>query len=209
MDGNSVRTLEKAKTWNETANRYEFPQSPSRMQLSLWPAGGSSSAEGTIEWAGGKIDWDSEDIKKDGHYTATFGEISVECYKPPTGADIQGDKSYIFTSDSGTNNSIRITNNDTVLASMGATGLDMDVGADKDDSSSTSDASGSVPTNQAGGSGNAPGSSSSDSSSSTTSGKESSSSGATDTNAAPSHNERVLQSSLFAVLVAMVASIML
>lgn len=201
VDGDVKRTLEKSKTWNETADRYQFPQTPSRMQLSLWPAGQASNAEGTIEWAGGEIDWDSEDIKDKGYYYATVGEITVECYDPPTGTDIKGDKSYIFTDDKGLNNSVMVTNNDTVLASFGATGLDPDIGADKDDddnndsddSNETGDSS-SIPKNN-GGTGNEPGS------------DESSSSHQSQKNVTSSGAERVMQSSFFAVLVAVVVLI--
>lgn len=53
IDGKVVRTLKKADTWNATANRYTFPQTPARVQLSLWPAGLSSNGQGTVNWAGG------------------------------------------------------------------------------------------------------------------------------------------------------------
>ncbi|KAL4925594.1 putative cell wall glucanase (Utr2) [Aspergillus undulatus] len=212
IDGKVVRTLTKEETFNETSNRYEYPQTPSRMQMSLWPAGQASNAQGTIEWAGGEIDWNSEDIKNQGYYSASFGEISVECYDPPKGTNVDGDVSYDFKDDKGLESSVEITNNKTVLASLGATGLDMDLGGDNDDSNSSSNSSTSVPENQ-GGTGNEPGSSGS----STGSGSVSSStnapgtfnqggdSGDDGTNAAPS--ERVLKGSFFAVLVAVVVLI--
>lgn len=197
VDGDVKRTLEKKTTWNETAQRYQFPQTPSRMQLSLWPAGQSSNAEGTIEWAGGEIDWDSEDIKNDGYYAATVGEINVTCYGPPGGTDNHGNKSYIFTDDKGLNTSVQMTNNDTVIASFGATGLDMDIGADKDDSDSSSDDS-TVPESK-GGSGNEPGSSDL---------RDPDQKNVTSTSAASKH-ERVMQGSLFAALVAVVVLIIM
>lgn len=199
VDGEVKRTLTKESTWNETAKRYQYPQSPSRMQLSLWPAGQASNAPGTIEWAGGEIDWDSQDIKDKGYYYATFGEITVQCYDAPNGTVSNGNKSYMFTNKDGLQQSVQITNNDTVLASFGATGLDMDLGAS--DSSSSNGTNGTVPENQ-GGSGNVPGSSTSSGSSSTSSGFSQGSS--TDTSGAPSQNERVMRGSFFAALVAVV-----
>ncbi|PWY80000.1 cell wall glucanase [Aspergillus eucalypticola CBS 122712] len=206
VDGQVKRTLTKESTWNETAKRYQYPQSPSRMQLSLWPAGQASNAPGTIEWAGGEIDWDSQDIKDKGYYYATFSDITVECYDAPNGTVSNGNKSYMFTNKDGLQQSVQITNNDTVLASFGATGLDMDLGASDSSSSGTN---GTVPENQ-GGSGNVPGSSSS----STTSGSSSTSSGfsqgsSTDTSGAPSQNERVMRGSFFAALVAVVVLVAL
>ncbi|KAL4955870.1 concanavalin A-like lectin/glucanase domain-containing protein [Aspergillus filifer] len=216
IDGEVVRTLKKDDTFNETADRYEYPQTPARMQMSLWPAGQASNAQGTIEWAGGEIDWDSEDIQNQGYYSASFGEVTVECYEPPSGTKESGDVSYDFTDDKGLESSIEITDNKTVLASLGATGLDMDLGGDDDDSSgnSTSASNSTVPQNQ-GGTGNEPGSSGSSSgSSSSDSGSGSSGSGTftqggdsgdDGTNGAPA--ERVLKGSFFAVLVAVVVLI--
>lgn len=205
VNGEVKRTLEKSETWNETAGRYQFPQTPSRMQLSLWPAGQASNAEGTIEWAGGEIDWNSEDIQDKGYYYASFSDITVECYSPPGGADIQGDKSYIFKDDKGLNTSVQVTNNDTVLASFGATGLDPDIGADKDDddkddNSEETGNSDSVPKTN-GGTGNEPGS---DGSSDSQSQKN------VTTNAGTTfQGERVMQSSLFGVFVALLVLITL
>lgn len=53
INGEELRTVNKADTWNSTKNRFDYPQTPARVQLSLWPAGLPSNGEGTIEWAGG------------------------------------------------------------------------------------------------------------------------------------------------------------
>ena len=229
------RTLKKDETWNETAQRYEFPQTPSRMQLSLWPAGQSSNAKGTIDWAGGEIDWDSEDIKNTGYYYATIGQVDVKCYDPPKDTKKTGDteNSYVYTSSNAMESDVEITSNTTVLGSLGATGLDMDLGSKSSNSSSSSGssssskasstassstaaASDSVPSGNGGSGGMASGNggnSSSSSSSSTTSSASASASATGDDfnqgapNSAPS--ERVTRGSLFAVLVAVVVLVTL
>ncbi|OJK03119.1 hypothetical protein ASPACDRAFT_58069 [Aspergillus aculeatus ATCC 16872] len=217
VDGQVTRTLTKESTYNATSKTYKYPQTPSRMQLSLWPAGQASNAEGTIEWAGGEIDWDSEDIKDKGYYYATFGDITVECYDAPNGTVSKGDKSYAFVNEDGLEGSVVITDNSTVLASFGATGLDMDLG-----SSSTTNTTGdnsTVPENR-GGSGNEPGATSSSTGTGTGTGTSSGSSSdstgfsqgtSTDTssNGVASPNERVLRGSFFAALVAIVVSVTL
>lgn len=201
------RTLKKEETWNETAQRFEFPQTPSRMQLSLWPAGQSSNAKGTIDWAGGEIDWDSEDIKETGSYYAKVGEINVECYDAPDGADIKGGKSYIFKDDKGLNNSVQVTNNDTTIASFGATGLHPDIGKNKSSSSNssttTTTSAGTVPTSN-GGTGNEPGSSEE---SGQNNQENNSNKNNITSNGASSRSERVMQGSFFGVLVAIVVMI--
>lgn len=224
VDGDVKRTLTRESTWNETGNRYEFPQTPSRMQLSLWPAGQASNAEGTIAWAGGPIDWDSEDIKDKGYYYASYSDITVECYDPPKDTDKSGDKSYVLTNKDGLEGSVKITNNDTVLASFGATGLDPDVKPSTSGSSSSSSATGNTVPENRGGSGNEPGSNGtsdggSGSGSGSGSGDSSSGSGFSqggdddsssgDSNGAYSANEGVLRSSFFAVLVAVVVLVTL
>lgn len=223
MDGEVQRTLKKSDTWNETANRYQYPQTPARLQMSLWPAGQASNAKGTIDWAGGEIDWDSEDIKKDGHYAATIGQVDVKCYDPPKDTKKTGSTSYLFTSDKAMVGDVEITGNSTVLGSLGATGLDMDLGS-KNSSSSTSGsssaaASDSVPTIK-GGVGNMAHGNTTSSSGSSGSSSTSSSAGASTTTSddfnqgapnsgAPNQNERVLRGSFFAVLVAVVVLVTL
>lgn len=94
--------------------------------MSLWPGGLASNAEGTIEWAGGEIDWNSQDIKDTGYYFVTVKDIKIECYDPPSGAKIQGKKSYIINDDSGLESSVITTDNDYVLTSFLGSGTDMD-----------------------------------------------------------------------------------
>ncbi|KEF56760.1 murein transglycosylase [Exophiala aquamarina CBS 119918] len=124
IDGKVVRTLDRDTTWNATANRYSFPQTPSRVQLSLWPGGLPTNGEGTIEWAGGLVQWDSP-YMTNGYYYAAFDEVSVECYDPPAGAKKSGSKSYIFNDKSMTNLTVEITNDNTVLKSLLGTGTNM------------------------------------------------------------------------------------
>ena len=82
------RVKKKSETFNKTDNVYHYPQTPSRVQLSLWPAGLPSNGEGTVNWAGGLVDWDHPDIKSHGYYYATFDEVTIQCYDPPPGASI-------------------------------------------------------------------------------------------------------------------------
>ncbi|KAF7189017.1 putative glycosidase crf2 [Pseudocercospora fuligena] len=188
IDGNSMRTLNKDDTWNSSTNSYHYPQTPARVQLSLWPAGLSSNGEGTIEWAGGLVDWDSP-YMQNGYYYAMVNDVSVECYDPPSGfSNNFGDKSYYYTSIEGTNNTVAIGNNNTILSSFMASGNNPTYGAQPSGSSSAtssaptmSNTPESVPGMSGGGnvasSGQAPTESDSGSGSGTDSGSGSSSSG--------------------------------
>ncbi|KAJ5163260.1 Glycoside hydrolase family 16 CRH1 predicted [Penicillium coprophilum] len=227
VDGTVARTLKKADTYNETSKQYEFPQTPARLQMSLWPAGQPSNAQGTIDWAGGVIDWNSEDIKNVGYDYATVGEVTVKCYDPPSGASKKGSKAYVYTNSAAMEGDVAITNNSTVLASLGATGLDMDLGADKSGSStskgsSSTSVTNSIPTSKGGSGGmtnndsdESSSSSGSSSGTSTTNGEETSTSSGftqgttTQDSGAAGQNERVLRGSLFGVLVALVVLVTL
>ncbi|KAJ5698883.1 glycosidase crf2 [Penicillium macrosclerotiorum] len=212
VDGEVKRTLKKSDTWNSTANRYQYPQTPARLQMSIWPAGQASNAEGTIAWAGGEIDWDSTDIQEKGYYYATIGQVDVTCYSAPSGTSQTGNTSYVYTSSSAMEADVEITSNSTVLGSLGATGLDMTLGANSS-SSATASASDSVPSSNGGSGGMASsnsGSSTTSSSSSTSTGFSQGNSGSsTQDNGAPAQGERVLRGSLFAVLVAVVVLVTL
>jgi hypothetical protein len=124
VDGTVLRTLNRADTWNATGNRWDYPQTPARVQLSLWPAGLPSNAPGTVEWAGGVISWNSP-FMSNGYYYALFTDVSVECYDPPPGAQAaSGSKSYTYTDRLATNQSIKLTDNVVILGSLLATGDD-------------------------------------------------------------------------------------
>lgn len=121
VDGNVMRTLKKSDTWNSTTGSYHYPQTPARIQLSLWPAGLQSNGEGTITWSGGLVNWDSP-YMQNGYYYAMVNDVSVECYDPPSGYANHGSSAYYYTDRVGTNNTVAIGNNNTILSSFMATG---------------------------------------------------------------------------------------
>ena len=121
IDGKDQRTLNRKDTWNSTSGRFDYPQTPSRVMLSLWPAGLPTNAKGTVDWAGGEIDWNSP-YMQNGYYYARFAEVSIECYDPPSGAQKKGDKVYEYTNERGTNDTVAITNNQVILGSLLGTG---------------------------------------------------------------------------------------
>jgi hypothetical protein len=126
VDGQVGRVLKKADTFNSTTNKYDFPQTPSRVQLSLWPGGLAGNAPGTIEWAGGPIDWSkTPDMKNPGYYYVQIKDVTVECYDPPANATIEGNKSYYYNDVAGYEENVIIGNRKTVLASFLATGTNM------------------------------------------------------------------------------------
>lgn len=126
VDGVERRVKKKSDTWNATSNQWGFPQTPSRVQISIWPGGLETNAKGTIDWAGGVIDWNSDYIKANGYYFASFAEVKVECWKTNNAPGTNKGKSYYYTSTVGTNDTVVDGNKRTNLKSMAATGLDMD-----------------------------------------------------------------------------------
>lgn len=137
IDGTLGNTLYKNETWNETTQNFDFPQTPARVQLSIWPGGLSTNAAGTIAWAGGEIDWDSEDIENYGYYFATFSEVTMECYNTTTAPGTHSGKSYTYNSSKGTNDTVVDGNEGTILSSFQATGLNPKKGAKSSSKSNT------------------------------------------------------------------------
>lgn len=135
-----MRTLKKSDTFNKTDNKYHYPQTPARVELSLWPAGIAKNGEGTVNWAGGLIDWNSQDVKTNGYFHSMFDSVKVDCYDAPSDAGGSGSKSYSYTSSDGVEKSVAVTDNSTILKSLLGTGTDMD----KDFPSASASASGSV-----------------------------------------------------------------
>lgn len=59
IDDKEVRSIKKADTLKDGV--YQYPTTPARIQLSIWPAGISSMPQGTVQWAGGMINWQDPD----------------------------------------------------------------------------------------------------------------------------------------------------
>ncbi|POS83523.1 hypothetical protein EPUL_005692 [Erysiphe pulchra] len=129
IDGKIGRTKKRVDTWNATANQWAYPQTPARVQLSLWPGGLPTNGKGTIEWAGGLVDWDSPDIKNNKYYFAAFESVEMTCYSANSGPGSRNGKSYTYNDNRGTNDTVIVGNKDTKLKSFLATGLDPAVGA--------------------------------------------------------------------------------
>ncbi|KAJ9071036.1 putative glycosidase CRH2 [Entomophthora muscae] len=71
IDGKVIRTLLKADP--------QYPTSPAQISFGIWDGG--SNEEGTRNWAGGQIDWNSQDMKTQGYFDVHIKDIQVECYK--------------------------------------------------------------------------------------------------------------------------------
>jgi len=129
VDGQVGRTKKRTDTWNATSNQWMFPQTPARVQLSLWPAGLASNGIGTVDWAGGLVDWNSQDIQNNGYYYATFESVTVSCYNATSPPGTNTGVSYTYSGYAGTNDTVVDGKEPTVLSSFLGTGTDMSAGA--------------------------------------------------------------------------------
>lgn len=125
IDGKDLRTIKRSDTLNSTSGVYQFPQTPSRIQLSIWPGGAASAAEGTREWAGGSIDWDASDFDNNGYLSVAIDEITVECADVPSDAQTQGKSSvsYLFDGKGFLHENIIVSDELTWMSNLGGTGF--------------------------------------------------------------------------------------
>jgi len=79
VDGVTVRTIERSSTLNSATGVYQYPQSPARIQFSLWPAGIAGTPEGELQWAGGMINWADPDYIAAGHFYMLLNSVTVTC----------------------------------------------------------------------------------------------------------------------------------
>lgn len=132
IDGETVRTLKREDTWNSTTERYDYPQTPSRIEFSLWPGGDSSNGLGTIEWAGGEISWDTQDIQEYGYYYAYVKNVTVEAYDLPdfvAHRDLNSTKyhAYVYNATEDINEeNVLLSTEETWLGNDDATGFNPD-----------------------------------------------------------------------------------
>ncbi|KAJ8507677.1 hypothetical protein ONZ45_g9967 [Pleurotus djamor] len=80
VDNKPVRTVKASDTVDGGIKKY--PTTPARVQLSIWPAGINGSAPGTVEWAGGMINWDDPDYKSAGNFYTLVKSVSIKCSDP-------------------------------------------------------------------------------------------------------------------------------
>ncbi|RFU35160.1 hypothetical protein B7463_g1256, partial [Scytalidium lignicola] len=125
VDGQVGRVKQRSETYNATAKQWNFPQTPARVQLSIWPGGLASNAPGTISWAGGPISWDSPDIKNNGYYYATLQDVTVSCYNAKSAPGTNSGSSYTYNNAIGLNNTVVDGDKPTVLKSLLGTGTNM------------------------------------------------------------------------------------
>ena len=129
VDGVVGRTLYKNETYNSTTGIYQFPQTPSKIDISIWPGGNATNAIGTIQWAGGEINWDASDLTDPGYYYAILKEVNITCGSIPSGTKQNGTEAYVYTShDRYLQEDIAIVDERTDLGSLDATGDDPDAG---------------------------------------------------------------------------------
>ncbi|KAJ7634597.1 glycoside hydrolase family 16 protein [Roridomyces roridus] len=124
IDGKVVRTVNKGDLTVDGVSQY--PSTPARIQLSIWPAGTASSSAGTVEWAGGIINYDDPDYVSAGHFYALVKSVTVNCSDPAPGpgADVTG---YVYGQNASKNiPSVLFTNTSTnlngALSMVGQTG---------------------------------------------------------------------------------------
>lgn len=99
------------------------------MQLSLWPAGLASNGIGTVDWAGGLVDWNSADIQANGYYYASFQSVTISCYNATSAPGTNTGNSYTYNNVAGTNDTVVDGTENTILSSFLATGTNMTLGA--------------------------------------------------------------------------------
>lgn len=128
VDDQVGRTLKKSDTWNATTNQWMYPQTPARVQLSLWPAGISSNGQGTVDWAGGLINWNSPDITNNGYYYASFQSVTVDCFNATSAPGTNKEVSYTYNNVAGTNDTVVDGKNSTIIKSLIGTGTDPNAG---------------------------------------------------------------------------------
>lgn len=82
-----------------------------------------------MQWAGGLIDWNSPDVKNAGYFYAQVKEVSIQCYDPPSDAKGSGKTSYTYDDAAAMEDNVELSDDQTVLKSMQATGADPNAGS--------------------------------------------------------------------------------
>lgn len=118
LNGKALRTL--AKNDPLTLDGYNYPQTPMRLRLGNWAAGGPGQPEGTVTWAGGATTFDNAP------YVMYVQSVSIKNSNPAG--------SYLYSDKSGSSDSIKMSG--AISGSSGSSGQ----GQSNSKPSSTADA---------------------------------------------------------------------
>ncbi|KAG7095355.1 hypothetical protein E1B28_006114 [Marasmius oreades] len=124
IDGKVVRTVKKSDTV-DSRGVSTYPSTPSRVQLSIWPAGVPSMPQGTRDWSGGDINWNDPDYKAAGQFYAQVKSVSIECADKLPDRNIT---SYAYGTNSTTDTPSVAYSNASVLLNEGVSMRDLSVG---------------------------------------------------------------------------------
>ncbi|QRV91402.1 glycoside hydrolase family 16 protein [Ceratobasidium sp. AG-Ba] len=116
IDGNVVRTLKRPIPCLPQSLVVTSTLPPLRASNSVCGPGIESSAPGTVEWAGGMINWQDPDYVTAGHFSAIVSEVTVKC-APLTGvANSSAMTSYVYAANDSTGvPTVQVTNHSTML----------------------------------------------------------------------------------------------
>ncbi|KXN69149.1 glycoside hydrolase family 16 protein [Conidiobolus coronatus NRRL 28638] len=81
IDGKSVR-------WLPTSEKDgKLPNTPSRIMFSIWTTDADGVAKGTREWAGGDVNYNTQQMKENGYFDIEIESLNVQCYGEPLSTD--------------------------------------------------------------------------------------------------------------------------
>ncbi|TNY22279.1 hypothetical protein DMC30DRAFT_157014 [Rhodotorula diobovata] len=83
VDGVALRNVSKNSTADPLdSSVFHYPQTPARIQFSIWAPGREEQPEGLVDFAGGAVDWNSSIYSEQGYYASYVSAVSVACYDP-------------------------------------------------------------------------------------------------------------------------------
>lgn len=117
-----MRTLQKSDTIDASGVAH-YPTTPARVQLSMWPAGINGTAEGTVEWAGGMINWaDPDYVAAGGQFYALVQSVDIKCADAAVTTVTSNTTSYVYGGNrSAATPTILYTNQSSMLNGGGRT----------------------------------------------------------------------------------------
>jgi beta-glucanase (GH16 family) len=115
IDGKNVRTIKKSDTI-DSSGRAQYPTTPARIQVSVWPAGINTSAEGTVKWAGGMINWNDPDYSAaGGHFAAVLQSVTIKCGSSSNTSLPNTPRSYVYAGNNSQGIPVAYISNATTL----------------------------------------------------------------------------------------------
>lgn len=108
VDQQEQSRLSHADTWNPSTQRYDYPQTPARVQIGVMDAGRQTNSPELFSYSGGPTDYEAGDKWERGYFIR-IADVTVECYGDSRFPEEGRNVAYVYEDNGQSNSTPNVT----------------------------------------------------------------------------------------------------